>query len=1093
MEDQKEITSIRALKSNLIDFQQNDLLVNIRSKSHLWECISGSEEETQLLFPFEGKWEKLYYKFNDIYRETGVQTACLVSKTILWEYKGRQVESPLLLFPLEVTHNKNLQTIEFLKLEEQKFVNPFIEKYFKEQFELELTIDNLSMLQEQLLANPVVESVVSKRLIGQFHYHRFLLLKELEEIEEQGVSSLLGVVLGDSYQPEEIQLPQGNLLFADPTQEEILQQVGKYSFVLQGPPGTGKSQVLINIIGKLLQTTGVNLVISEKRSALEVIRKKLCNVDLSGFAIYLDDQTSLKSVYAQMKNVWERLSEEDVFQPMISTTPYKMEHLQLILDRLHNEQLSSGISFWDLKNEFASVSKELIPNTSKRVTLSEWKDYQPLLQNLHPLPWILWRAFPSDFWKKDRLLLINAWFVKYIYFRANLNVETLQDLHRLNHWGIIAQIHNSARFKDFIKIVQSDKSYEKFKRLKKKYINAKSEWESKADQIKNWKWIPTEEQLQDWVKLKRKWLGSWRIKKILNREFSPGISLETLRLLALEYHHSKEQLSKYESELVKLGIFYPEQDFLEVDLLNIRFHEVSANAWQSYEKLPEDKKYFVQMHIHEILDFSSKLTWFSSALKFPISDVLDAFTKNYTLLLEKLKAIQQLPENLYFWLQQCDDLPTIEQQLIVNEWSHFQQLFPEMAQLDWDVIKQQIEEIIELQGLDHQMVKDEILHYRRQLFAKYEYLILQIPSKLSLEERQLRVSLKKGKSILVREMMKTRQHMPLRILWQSEANHWLQVLAPIWLATPTHVAKHFPNETSFFKFALIDEASQMPVSHAAGALQRAQQVIIAGDSQQMAPSHFFQSEDKIDILTLSKYYFKIGSLRYHYRSKYVELIKFSNRYFYDNQLEVFPLKKKPEESPLQWHLVADGIYFEQRNLKEAEAVAREIERQVILDAHLGIVAFSEKQLQTIWRALSDEIRGVLQQRIESNTVFFKALDKVQGDECDNLIISLGYGRDEAGNLHLHWGPILNEGGEKRLNVLFSRAKEQIDCFTSIRPEEIPLSDNTAVQMLKNYLSDLSKPLSIVQQAPDFKEMVMNIKSADELVAKFRIYKERGWF
>lgn len=156
--------------------------------------------------------------------------------------------------------------------------------------------------------------------------------------------------------------------------------------------------------------------------------------------------------------------------------------------------------------------------------------------------------------------------------------------------------------------------------------------------------------------------------------------------------------------------------------------------------------------------------------------------------------------------------------------------------------------------------------------------------------------------------------------------------------TPTQVAKHFPLTSDLFKLTLIDEASQIPASHIVGTIQRSEQVIIAGDSQQMSPLSFFQGEDKMDILSWAQYYFKNYHLRYHYRDQHPELIQFSNRFFYDNELTVFPTKTQIEQ-PIEWIFVEKGRYVENQNDEEAKIVAKRIEQQLQKPETVGIVAF----------------------------------------------------------------------------------------------------------------------------------------------------------
>ncbi len=63
--------------------------------------------------------------------------------------------------------------------------------------------------------------------------------------------------------------------------------------------------------------------------------------------------------------------------------------------------------------------------------------------------------------------------------------------------------------------------------------------------------------------------------------------------------------------------------------------------------------------------------------------------------------------------------------------------------------------------------------------------------------------------------------------------------------------------------------------------------------------------------------------------------------------------------------------------------------------------------------------------------FVKNLENVQGDERDRIIISVAYGPPEdGGELRMNFGPLNQKGGERRLNVAVTRAKEGITLVSS---------------------------------------------------------------
>ncbi|MEM3388225.1 MAG: DUF3320 domain-containing protein [Thermoproteota archaeon] len=336
--------------------------------------------------------------------------------------------------------------------------------------------------------------------------------------------------------------------------------------------------------------------------------------------------------------------------------------------------------------------------------------------------------------------------------------------------------------------------------------------------------------------------------------------------------------------------------------------------------------------------------------------------------------------------------------------------------------------------------------------------------------------------ILLREAQKRRRIKPLRRLF-AEIPHLIQELKPCLLMSPLSVASYLGTSPYRFDMVIFDEASQIPPEDAIGPILRGAQLIVAGDDKQLPPTRFFQADIDFDeeseeegieeplesILDecLALPGFKRVLLKWHYRSKKEELIAFSNNYFYEGELVTFP-SPDAREAPgaIEFHYVPDAIYDRggsRKNLKEAKVVAELIEehfRQHGSKSTLGVITLNIAQEEAIWeewerrKALKPDL-GALSEANPEEPLFIKSLEKVQGDERDHVIISLGYGRDARGVLSMNFGPINQSGGERRLNVAVTRAREKLILVSSILPHEIDLSRLTTgsrgVAMLKNYL------------------------------------------
>lgn len=330
---------------------------------------------------------------------------------------------------------------------------------------------------------------------------------------------------------------------------------------------------------------------------------------------------------------------------------------------------------------------------------------------------------------------------------------------------------------------------------------------------------------------------------------------------------------------------------------------------------------------------------------------------------------------------------------------------------------------------------------------------------------------------LRRELAKQRRHAPLRKLFQ-EAGRIILDLTPCLLMSPLSVATYLQKDAIEFDIAIFDEASQMPIEDAVGTMFRSHQLIVAGDTKQMPPSRFFErsiddgsEEEEVDqplesILEDCEAS-GMGSqpLRWHYRSRHESLIAFSNAEFYDNRLITFPSPTvaPPEGLGVHFEYVADGVYDRggsRTNRVEARRVAVLVEQH--FDSHpdqsLGVIALSTAQAQ----AIDEEIQRLFTTRpdLESSlrpnggdSLFVKALENVQGDERDSIIISIGYAKDSGGRLALQFGPVSVDGGERRLNVAFTRARCQLTVVSSIRGGEINLDavQRRGPKVLRRYL------------------------------------------
>ena len=339
-------------------------------------------------------------------------------------------------------------------------------------------------------------------------------------------------------------------------------------------------------------------------------------------------------------------------------------------------------------------------------------------------------------------------------------------------------------------------------------------------------------------------------------------------------------------------------------------------------------------------------------------------------------------------------------------------------------------------------------------------------------------------AILMREAAKKRCLMPIRTLMQKIPN-LLVKLKPCLLMSPISVSQFLSPESAHFDLVLFDEASQIVPEDAIGSIYRGKTLVVAGDNKQLPPTSFFQKSlmDNLEWDQVNDEDFEVfdsildeclgiglpvKTLRWHYRSKHEDLIAFSNHQFYDDSLITFPAAKAQHESlGVKLVYVSDGVYDRggnRDNPVEAEKIASLVFEHFTdyPKKTLGVVTFSIAQMKAIDEAIDRRLKEqpefdkfFKEDRLEG--FFVKNLENVQGDERDVIFFSVGYGYDQNGEMTMNFGPLNKPGGERRLNVAVTRAREKVVMVTSIKSADIsPDAKAQGVQTLRNYLEYAEK-------------------------------------
>ena len=602
-------------------------------------------------------------------------------------------------------------------------------------------------------------------------------------------------------------------------------------------------------------------------------------------------------------------------------------------------------------------------------------------------------------------------------------------------------------------------------------------------------------------------LPSFQKCLISDSKFPSVQEIEESRRNLCEWRGVKEELSSKERELtVLLGQFYngfntdwavvekilswyqeftlllpslPTDGKLKSLLITGRSQEINNEMVNSFKKLVEEV----------VLDY--KLLWdeFNSVVL--NHKELSWEEGDFSLVIQKVIQLREHLDGLKLW----SDWQALKEVIEKSELQDFLQsiyksredVFPEQVRSifrkailsEWlDTIYEGVRILKDFRGEDHTKVREKFIELDVKLSRLSRALVIQSAN----ERKPLMLNGSIGGSqvgILRREMSKQKRHKPIKKLF-SEIFDLVIKLKRCFFMSPMSVSQYLEPRNFKFDLVIFDEASQICVEDAFPAILRGSQVIIVGDNKQLPPTSFFKSEEQYefdededmeDIENLESILdecrglgLKEQMLKWHYRSRHEDLINYSNYKFYGRQLITFPASMfDVEHLGVKFDYVENGIYDRggrRNNLLEAQRVAELVFEHFkkYPDKSLGVATLSMAQMEAVQDAIelklkenSEYSKFFTESRLEG--FFVKNLENVQGDERDVIIFSVGYGKDSTGRLSMNFGPLNKSGGERRLNVLITRAREKNIVVTSIKSADF-LSNITAegVIHLRNYLA-----------------------------------------
>jgi len=929
------------------------------------------------------------------------------------------------------------------------------------------------------------------------------------------------------------QVPPGEtyqVLDADSSQQEAIEAAKRgVSFVLQGPPGTGKSQTISNIIAEKMAAGESVLFVSEKQAALDVVKSRLDDHDLGRFCLEAHGEKASKKQI--IEDLGKELDSEPLQHPrdrdqVVGTLEETRTTLNKYKDKLFyqppNQELTPYEAFgivskheaYDRIN--ASFGDPTTYSTDNIQTiesdLSTLASYETELNadGNHP-----WQHATIDTWQFDTSDSVGR-----TLENATQAIGDLQDVNDKveatleTPLGSLQQLEAAATLLEQILTApietvaasHFDPGFYKQQSRLKELANLNKTIQANESAIREHydESIFTvdaaelhgelsEYGITRFVSPSYRKLKS-RILSHADDDYDPGI--ENLRedmQAVMEYQSLQDDRSEYEDLIEKLDFLNDGLDsewdlILEVQGWISTLTQNNILDRNAVAKLVTDGDTDHLEELHTELTAAIE-TWEAAA------DDLDAILELEAITITGHSIEEATLDNLTDWISKranaIDQLQSWVQyqskrDAILSSWAcEFLETYLETENTADELVPtfkrnfytEWLNAVYDETGLDKFSATEynNLLEEFRNLDQQQrEYAKAEIQHRVTNRRPQSKLHHAESSAqvTLRREVQKSKRHKPLRKLF-DEASGLITTLKPCFMMSPLSVAQYLQRESIQFDTVIFDEASQIMPHDAISSIIRGDQVIIAGDSKQLPPTAFFESDvetaegvrrDLESILDEAATVLPEKRLLWHYRSRTNELIEFSNAKYYNGVLRTFPDNNAEEAMGVDFEYVEDGLYDRggsSTNDPEARRVLELVKEHIETKPtkSLGVVAFSSNQAEAIRETLEEarqtdpELDAFVAEDDALEGFFIKPLENVQGDERDSLIFSVGYGPDSSGKITMNFGPLNQSGGERRLNVAVTRAKEHIRIVTSLQPGDIDLSrtNATGVEDFKHYL------------------------------------------
>ena len=975
--------------------------------------------------------KNIYRAARNAIEETGANSLFLAIGTLRWyenEVSQTPRYAPILMLPVEMVYKKGGYFIR--TRDEDIMLNVTLTELLRQNYGIEVPVlSNLPKdahgVDVQLIFTMLRDALREQKrwdveeecILGVFSFSKFLMWNDIhnhrkELLENKVIESLVAQRLtwqpdpltstlrekDKQMRPDELALP----VAVDSSQMAAVFEAGLgHSFILYGPPGTGKSQTITNLIANALFQGKRVLFVAEKMAALSVVQRRLAKIGLDPFCLEMHSNKVTKrhilDQFAKALGVTHIKSPEDY-----AHTAEKLyaERTKLIeyMEALHESKGDDGFSLYDCILRYESKdcdtwNADLTP-TFQHLTPTTQADYEHLLGGR-------FESVIKLVGQPSRHALVGLGIEETDLANENTLRSSLQDAKTVleNALNVLPTLSGTKELHD--QLLRD---------------NSENIFSQDADALH-----------REWMEVRAKWF--------IPRFFAKRSFLSKMR-----------QFSPYIIEA-------------DVDKVLDKLSTYTKQHKQICEVQRVGEKYFGKTYELDALPSKSEIENMISMLG-QWSDNLGGSRDWYQWCQFRKEAIEKGLSSL---------IDIIEH----REVDASKVLDMTMKTIFMQLAKKKIGESAVLRTFEG-MIFDETVSLYKKLTADFQMLSQkELYAKLAARVPRVTDNIDSSSEIglLNRNISNGGRGLSLRDL-MDQIPTLMPRLCPCMLMSPMSVAQYLSLNQDKFDLVIFDEASQMPTSEAIGAIARGNALIVVGDPKQMPPTSFFSStnvdEEEAEIDDLESILedcrtLEIPSLQlnWHYRSQHESLIAFSNNEYYDGSLITFP---SVDDQQTKVKLVpVDGVYDKggrRSNKAEAEAIVNEIEcrlKGTVRGSSIGVIAFSVVQ--------QNLIEDILQERLENDKalreaadelyepIFVKNLENVQGDERDVILFSIGYGPDKTGKVSMNFGPLNNKGGERRLNVAVSRARQEMMVFSTLRSSQIDLRRTNArgVEGLKHFL------------------------------------------